>query len=112
MMCPECEQRPVHPHTRGRCRACYQRHQSQGTLANLPRSSYYKHTARDCTICDEVTSLTAYGWDAATILAAINRNAEYVLRHLRQFDHPKAHLFVPFATESAREREHRRKATA
>ena len=108
-MCPECHLRPVK--YRGRCRACYERHRARGRLADLPRTNY-RHTPSECPICDEVTSLTAYGWSPADILAALNRNAEHVLRHLRQYAHPHADLFVPLASDSAREREHRRKATA
>ena len=110
MTCPECNVRPVR--VRGRCGTCYERHRSRGELLALPREGYYKHTPQSCTICDEVSTLTAYGWSPADILAALNRNAEHVLRHLRQYAHPHADLFVPLASDSAREREHRRKATA
>ena len=105
MICPECNLRPVS--TRGRCRACYERHRSRGRLSDLP-SRYYKHTEADCPICDEVTTLTAYGWGAADIIAALHRNAEHVLRHLRQYQHPHAERFLPLATEATRTR----KATA
>ena len=106
MTCPECNRRPVR--FRGLCKACYERHRWRGELLTLPRPVYYKHTAQSCTICDEVTSLTAYGWGAADILTALNRNAEHVLRHLRQYDHPHAERFLPLATEATR----LRKATA
>ena len=78
----------------------------------MPRQRLNAIALSDCRICDEVTALHAYGWDTRTILAALQRSAESVLRHLRQYDHPHADLFVPLASDSAREREHRRKASA
>ena len=109
-MCPECGKRPIR--TRQRCSACYERARSKGLLDDLPRLSYYRHTEESCPICDEVTALRAYGWDARTINKAINRNPEYVLRHLRAYNHPLADLFVPMANEASLLREHRRKASA
>ena len=105
-ICLECD-RPAK--TRGVCGTCYERHRIAGTRHLLPPPKRHQHTYDGCPICDEVTALTAYGWDARTILAALHRNAEHVLRHLRTYDHPAADLFVPLATETNTQR--RRKAT-
>lgn len=94
---------------RGVCGTCYERHRDRGTLDQLAPRKTYRHTFDGCEVCDEVTALTAYGWDARTILAALHRNAEHVLRHLRQYQHPHAEAFLPLATEATRER---KKATA
>ena len=94
--------------TRGVCGTCYERHRCHGTLDQLAPRIRHRHTPQACPICDEVTTLTAYGWDARTILTALQRGPEYVLRHLRQYDHPHAERFLPLATEATRER----KATA
>ena len=106
-ICIECD-RPAK--TRGVCGTCYERHRTAGTRHLLPPPKRHQHTYDGCPICDEVTALTAYGWDARTILAALQRNAEHVLRHLRSYEHPNAEQFVPLATETHRHRHQRRKA--
>ena len=102
--CSECDRPAV---KRGACAACYERHRAHKQLHRLALTRRYTHTADACTICDEVTALHAYGWDTRTILGALQRSAESVLRHLRQYGHPHADLFIPLATELRQQRKAR-----
>ena len=102
--CIECD-RPAK--VRGVCGRCYERHRAAGTVSELPARKRYRHTFEACEVCDEVTALAGHGWDARTILAAIGRGAEHVLRHLRNVGHPHADMFVTLASQAHRQRKDR-----